>query len=356
MKPFYWQGTTNFGDFLNSKIWPSLLDGYLNPDDNIRLIGIGSLLKSSINLLEGKKVIFGTGSGYGAIPTRDSYKDWDFYFVRGPRTAECFELPPSKGIIDGAWLLSLIPEYKDHHTLSKKGTTFIPHWTSADSGNWNPICQQADVNYLNPLDPLDSVLRSIATSELVITESLHGAIMADLFRTPWIPVNMSSKFLAFKWVDWFDSIKLNPKITNFPLSDFFEYFYSSRSTRNIDYSSNQISIKLTPPEKETIPHKETKPGVLYREKIRIKKSLRNLRRKTIHGLSVSRNIYPISTWNEKHWKKSSELLRKIAQQRPYLSCDQTRSEKIEQLEQTLEQLKTDYPNIVSKTSELSINQ
>ncbi len=344
MKPFYWHGTTNFGDYLNSRIWPELLSEYLDDDDDIRLIGIGSLLKSSINRLEGKKVVFGTGSGYGAIPRPETYADWKFYFVRGPQTAKCFELPEKLGIIDGAWLISLLPQYANYHTLERKGTTFIPHWNSADSGNWAPICAEAETNYLNPLGDLDTILRSIATSELVITESLHGAILADLFRVHWLPVSISPKFLPFKWVDWYDSVGLERSMIDFPMSDFFEYVYNSARPTNISYQVDPYKIETAALSPETAPSPVKKPGRMYRMQIELKRAVRNSRRKVIAGISNARDAYPISIWNRKHRSKMAKALTEIAQLKPNLSSDQVRSEKIEQLEERVASLKEDYRN------------
>ncbi len=342
MKPFYWQGTTNFGDFLNHRIWPEILEGYLSPDDNTRLIGIGSLLKSSINHLEGKKVIFGTGSGYGLIPPASATFDWKFYFVRGPRTAECFRLPKEKGIVDGAWLIGLLPHYHEHARFDKKGTTFIPHWTSADSGNWDPICQQAGMTYLNPLDDLEKILDMIARSALIITESLHGAIIADLFRTPWIPVNISPKFLAFKWIDWYESVGLDPSMTDLPFSDFFEYLYNNKRPKNIKYNCQPYSINASPPKTEEIEPTAFKPGFIYRQKISLKRNLRNTRRNFLNGMLGVRNIYPISKWNLHHQCKIAETLISIAKQEPLLSSDQTKQSKLQQLSDAVTKLKKDY--------------
>ena len=69
MKPFYWTGSTNFGDAMNEWLWPDVLGDLINDEDPIRLIGIGSLLRSELNFVKGPKLIFGTGSGYGTLPT-----------------------------------------------------------------------------------------------------------------------------------------------------------------------------------------------------------------------------------------------------------------------------------------------
>lgn len=339
MKPFYWRGTTNFGDYLNSWIWPRLLDGYLDENDGVRLVGIGSLLKGTLNNVEGKKVIFGTGSGYGSIPDPKAYQDWSFYFVRGPMTAKAFNLGPEKSLVDGAWLLSQIPEYSTPVT-AKKSVSFVPHWTTSDTGDWGTVCKKAGLNFVDPLDDLSTVLSTIANSELVIAESLHGAIMADYFRTPWIPVSISPKFLPFKWVDWFQSLELEPTMTPLPLSDWFEYVYSGKSRKGISYELREVPISADVGVVET--KSADKPGAMYAKKIKLKRHLREMRRKTLAGLSTVRNVYPISRWNAAHQDKLANMLREVAKGKPSLSKEAVHAEKIERLSAITETLKNDY--------------
>jgi len=338
MKPFYWRGTTNFGDYMNEWMWPQILDGYLNEDDNIRLVGVGSLLKDSLNFVQGKKVIFGTGSGYGAIPNRDDFEDWLFYFVRGPRTAKLFNLPPEKSIIDGAWMLSQIPQYQT--IPSKKGTSFIPHWTTSEVGNWQKVCKKAGFNYIDPLGELENILKSIASSELVITESLHGAILADYFRTPWVPVSISPEFLSFKWVDWFESIELDADIRKLPYSDFFEYIYNKSIPSKKDFSlGNEV---LSSPIKESLEISSHKPSFLYPYKTIIKSKGKQFRSSSLRNAQFFRNSFLFSRWNESHQDKVVAQLMKIKMGPSFISKDMIRKDRIDKLSGVIDKLKFDY--------------
>ncbi len=339
MKPFYWRGTKNFGDYLNSWLWPRVLDGYLSEEDGIRLIGVGSLLKSTLNHLDGKKVVFGTGSGYGSIPKETDYADWTFYFVRGPQTAKCFNLDPSKSIVDAAWLISQTDEFKSQSS-QKQGVAFVPHWTTADSGNWKPVCDLSEIEYVDPQDDLERILRRIEHSELVITESLHGAILADYFRTPWLPVCISPKFLSFKWVDWFQSINIEPSIINLPLSDYFDFFYNGCGTSNISFNAKPIEMECEPIAPETSP--SANRGPLYKYNIRAKRILRSGRRRLLQSLSSMRDVPPLGGWNRRHRKKLSDLLEGIKGQRPFLSSDSTHAKIIDRLTEVTNKLKSDY--------------
>src|ERR1019366_6854573 len=47
-----------------------------------------------------------------------------------------------------------------------------------------------------------------ASAKLVVAEAMHGAIVADTLRIPWIAVECSPEILPFKWVDWCQSMDL----------------------------------------------------------------------------------------------------------------------------------------------------
>lgn len=64
------------------------------------------------------------------------------------------------------------------------------------------------------------MIRKLAAAPLVITESMHGAILADAFGTPWKAVSISHRFNAEKWHDWADSLDLTLEVAKFfPLMD-----------------------------------------------------------------------------------------------------------------------------------------
>ena len=60
---------------------------------------------------------------------------------------------------------------------------------------------------------------------------MHGAIVADALRTPWIPVVTSPRILSFKWQDWCASIGVpyQPWIL-LPLPDYPTYAKGLRSS------------------------------------------------------------------------------------------------------------------------------
>lgn len=123
--------------------------GSLNRSDDIRLIGIGSLLSRNLDLVQGRKIVFGTSSGYSSLPSPEQADKWSIYCVRGPLTARLLGLDPARSITDGTWLINQVPEYAQIPT-TRHGTVFIPHWTSAKFGVWEPLCERASIRYIDP--------------------------------------------------------------------------------------------------------------------------------------------------------------------------------------------------------------
>jgi succinoglycan biosynthesis protein ExoV len=63
---------------------------------------------------------------------------------------------------------------------------------------------------------VETVLRELQETELLLTEAMHGAIVADALRVPWAPVRLYPRFTLFKWQDWTQSMDLPLKIHDVP--------------------------------------------------------------------------------------------------------------------------------------------
>ena len=202
-------GSRNFGDDINPWFLPRLFRPEIIESDRICLVGIGTILndKNAARIAHfDRKIVFASGVGYGEVgPLFDT--TWDFACVRGPRSAEALGLAPEIGICDGAILLSEL--YPPKPASARDGVVFIPHvrsgWTSGVG--LKRICRDLSIGYVTPEAPFDTFIETIRSARLVITEAMHGAILADTLRTPWVPIQFLHHH-QFKWQDWFDSIEL----------------------------------------------------------------------------------------------------------------------------------------------------
>lgn len=207
MKLFYYDYARNFGDDLNLYLWPRLLPkNFLDEDESELFVGIGSILWDFLPKEPMKYVV---GSGYGAYTAPPNVNDgsWDVRFVRGPKTASALGIDAAKSICDAAVLLRGVelPEVASQSF----DISFMPHFDSIDRGNWKEACRLAGVHLLDPTLPCEQILSEIRATKLLITEAMHGAIVADALRTPWIAVEPIHHPHRFKWYDWAESLDID---------------------------------------------------------------------------------------------------------------------------------------------------
>ncbi|PIE39471.1 MAG: hypothetical protein CSA53_01380 [Gammaproteobacteria bacterium] len=210
---YYHNDEKNFGDDLNAWLYPKLLPGivdgfcahgdeYLaqNNREAAIIYGIGTVLDHRIPPHPVKHVL-GSGVGYYHKPELD--ERFRIHFVRGPKSATAIGLAPEIGINDPAIMLTRFIERPD----PKHKYTLIMHCDTAKSGYWENIAKTCGFNYVDPRadDPI-SVVQELISSEHVISESLHGAIIADAFGIPWLPISAMPHINAFKWQDWGEAI------------------------------------------------------------------------------------------------------------------------------------------------------
>jgi len=232
----------NFGDDLNEWIWNEFFPDAFDRDTDIAFIGIGTLLGSGAaraTPTAKKRIVFGTGSGYSSIIKLD--ETWDIRFVRGPRTAKAFSLSPSKSITDPAILVSKFSS----NPAKEFEVSFVPHHSSLMYGDWSEVCEHANINLIDPQRDSRRVIDAINKSKLILAESLHGAIVADSLRIPWIPLSTSDIILEFKWLDWAESMDLNISINSAPriLRPITDYTIKEQIKNYIKISLSSLKIK-----------------------------------------------------------------------------------------------------------------
>lgn len=209
----YWKrfseklGTRNFGDDVNPFLLEKIFSRGIIDSPHVCIMGIGSILNDrNVAALERyeHKVIFSSGAGYEKLENRLD-ASWRVACVRGPKTAALMEIDAEKGVCDGAVLLS------DFHDVVpaglRRGVAFVPHVHTARAigRGLSGICGNLGLDYVTPELPHDDFVGAISRAEFVLTEAMHGAILADTMRTPWLCCHIMHHN-PFKWQDWCGSL------------------------------------------------------------------------------------------------------------------------------------------------------
>jgi succinoglycan biosynthesis protein ExoV len=196
-------GVTNFGDELNHDLWRHFLPGAFDHDDETLFVGIGTLLNDRLPRAR-QTVIFGAGVGYYGPPQPDP--GWKVYCVRGPLSARALGLSAEAAVTDPAALVSRLPNDR-HPSPDRWKYAFMPHWQT-EPRTWAVLCEAIDFGFIDPRWPPRRVLEALCGTEILLTEAMHGAIVADALRIPWIPIRTRQTIRAFKWEDWCRSLEI----------------------------------------------------------------------------------------------------------------------------------------------------
>jgi len=202
----YYETRMNFGDQLNPLIFNYFLPGFFDGSSERILLGIGTLLGMEDQAQDAREIlVFSSGCGYADRVEIDSR--YRIICLRGPLTARRLGADPRLAISDGALLL----EKMNFTRAGKKYPyAFLPHHVSEDMfDRWPELADDAGVHYISPAGDPQTVMKEIMQTEVLFTEAMHGAIVADVFRVPWIPVKAYGHINLFKWKDWAMSVKLD---------------------------------------------------------------------------------------------------------------------------------------------------
>lgn len=219
MKLYYGHALTgNFGDDLNPWLMPKILPGVLDDDADDLLVGIGTLLNHKVPLAP-RISVFGSGYGYGRAPEVSG--NWHFYAVRGPLTAQRLGLAANVALGDpGCLVTEILLEGEVIDPVSE--AAFMPHFESAQSGIWQRVAQEAGLRMIDPRWPVERVLKEMRRSPMVVTEAMHGAIVCDALRIPWVAVKPNAPKHRAKWQDWAQSVDVQINFANVGVSSLAE--------------------------------------------------------------------------------------------------------------------------------------
>ena len=216
---FYRPAIPNFGDLLNEWLWPKIFPNFFDQDESILFIGIGTILDDRIPASP-LKIIFGSGVRYPDRPPKIDSK-WDIRALRGKLSAKILNVNEKLAITDPAVLVRNFFILEGEIKYKIYNVTYIPYFRSASKW-WEYACKLAGIEYLDPRLPVDKCLLKILHSRFVITEAMHGAIIADSFRVPWLPIRSLNSFHEgithfFKWKDWCSSLNLSFRAIDLPI-------------------------------------------------------------------------------------------------------------------------------------------
>lgn len=218
---FFRTAEPNFGDELNTLLWRHLVpSGFLDERDDELFLGIGSIIWDTLPKSSVKHVI---GSGYGGYTGPPDVHDgsWNIVWVRGPQTAKTLGIDPKCAITDAAVLLRAIPLPPPADGID---IAFMPHFHSVRRGDWARVCKLAGITFLDPRDEPEKLIAQIRGASCLLTEAMHGAIVADALRTPFIPFLPHHPHNRSKWLDWAESLNLDLNSQPMPASTGVELY------------------------------------------------------------------------------------------------------------------------------------
>lgn len=214
MKLVHYTGPVpNFGDDLNALVWPALAPHLFTDDEDRGFVGIGTILGMPSNRYR-RLDVMSSGTGYDPI-SNWSDRSITFHCVRGPVTTHVLGLDPALAVADGALLCPLVPALPQQRGEGEM-IGVVPHFQTLAFPGWQDACQMAGLTLIDPRRPPEEVIRAIAQCSLVITESLHGAILADTYGIPWLAFATSGNFCMPKWIDWTASVGVDFSVTYLP--------------------------------------------------------------------------------------------------------------------------------------------
>ncbi len=206
----------NFGDDLNEWFWERIAPGLIDRQGEDTLIGIGTLLQAyhtDVIPMQARKYVLGAGAGSkGRLPVFDA--SWTIHGVRGPLTASYFDLPPERVVGDPAIMVGHFDELRSGQP--RAGIGFMPHVWSLEDWDWEKTCQRLGLVFVDPRADSKATIRQISSLDKLLTEAMHGAIVADSLRVPWVAVALSPRFEPSKWCDWAGSLGIDLHFRHLP--------------------------------------------------------------------------------------------------------------------------------------------
>lgn len=175
----------NFGDALT----PYIFEHYRVPFELVEDFGAANLLGIGSNLdrvpVTGQPmVVWSSGYMYDKARPMQYSDSVRILGVRGRRTRDCISGLADRHVVlgDGGLLVRKIFPFSACKKRFNIG--IIPHMSDKSSAAVNRMAAIPGAKIIDVFSPIDEVLFQIASSNLIISSSLHGLIVADAFNVP----------------------------------------------------------------------------------------------------------------------------------------------------------------------------
>lgn len=205
----------NVGDDLNAVLWPKVFGPtFFDEADDTLFLGIGSIFDNRPEIARPvRPVVFGSGLRSRRRAPADPGL-FDIRFVRGPLSADVLKRYQVAYISDPAIIAPLyLPSIPQERSF-KMG--YVPYFKTPDSLG-RAIADAIGARLISPTLTPQDFINEIASCDKIISEAMHGAILADAYRIPWAGVRLISggiegRVSLFKWADWMKSLGISARL------------------------------------------------------------------------------------------------------------------------------------------------
>lgn len=209
----------NFGDDLTPRLIEYALGERVRwaPPARADLIAVGSILELYAERGRGA-LVWGSGARRGGDAAEGlelRRKLGLVAAVRGPRTRAFLGLDPGTPLGDPGILWARALGLSRNESSTRP--SLLPHyrvWQSGESRSIVRAFSEEGFRVIEPSRSPEHVASAIASSEYLVTSSLHGVIVAHSLGVPVVLTSFDADFSGeppFKYTDYFESLGLRPE-------------------------------------------------------------------------------------------------------------------------------------------------
>lgn len=211
----WYNNKENWGDAINPVLIEKLFGKKIihqNEVYNIANKPIYSLVGSIINVFNTNKKVRIWGSGVAAPEKKLGYIPEKIYAVRGPKTQDYLKENGIKSQhIFGDPVLLIDRIYNPEKKQKKFKLGIIKHYEDITPELDALVNRNSEIKYIHIIRDLTnpfSIIDEILECENIISSSLHGLILADVYKVPnvWVCFKNFEKN-TYKYLDYYESIK-----------------------------------------------------------------------------------------------------------------------------------------------------